>query len=112
MRAVFDFGLFDRTCAIYDLTIVIELTAISWLRLRLGRGDDRGIAEPEAAPASPAGYIAVRTLGRDERETLVRLLPFVHVESALSEIEYFVGAASDCGSAVLAWNDYLLGHAA
>ena len=110
VRTVFDFGLSDRTCAINDLAIAIERTAISWLRL--GRGDDRGIADPTAALALLAGYAAVRTLGRGEREMLVRLLPLVHVEFALSEIDYFVSAASDCGSAVLAWNDYLLGHVA
>ena len=109
VRTVFDFGLSDRTCAVHDLAIAIERTAVSWLRL--GRGDERGLADPDAALALLAGYAKIRPLGRDEVETLVQLLPLVHVEFALSEIEYFAGVVSDRGSAALAWNDYLIGHA-
>ena len=110
VRTVFDFGLSDRSCAIHDLAIAIERTAISWLCL--GRGDDGGLADPDTALALLAGYANIRPFGRDETETLVRLLPLVHVEFALSEVEYFAGVVSGHDSAVQAWNEYLLGHAA
>ena len=110
VRTVFDFGLSDRTCAIHDLAIAIERTAVSWLEL--GLRDDGGIGDPDAALALLAGYAKIRPLGRDDVETLIHLLPLVHVEFALSEVEYFAGVVFDRGSALLAWNDYLLGHAA
>ena len=110
VRTVFDFGLADRTCAIHDLAIAIERSAVAWLRLGQGRDDD--LADPAAALALLDGYETIRPLGDDARETLVRLLPLVHVEFALSEIDYFAGVASDPDSAARAWDDYLLGHAA
>ena len=110
VRTVFDFGLSDRTCAIHDVAIAIERTAVSWLRL--GQGDRQGIADPDAAMALLRGYAKICPLGREALETLVRLMPLVHVEFALSEIEYFAGVVSDRESAQLAWDDYLLGHAA
>lgn len=110
VRTVFDFGLADRTCAIHDLATAIERTAIAWLRL--GQGGDEDIADPGAALALLAGYMAILPLHRDDHDLLVNLLPLVHVEFALSEIEYFVGVAADPASAALAWDGYLLGHAA
>ena len=110
VETVFDFSLADRTCAIHDLAIAIERTAIAWLRL--GQGDDDDIADPGAALALLAGYATIVPLSRRERETLIGLLPLVHLEFALSEIDYFAGVASDGASAALAWDGYLLGHAA
>jgi Ser/Thr protein kinase RdoA (MazF antagonist) len=103
---VFDFGLADRTCAVHDLATAIERTAIAWLRL----GED-GIADAEAALALIAGYATVRPLGRAEIETVLRLLPLVHIEFALSEIAYFAGVLGDHGAAAVAWDEYLVGHA-
>jgi hypothetical protein len=40
------------------------------------------------------------------------LLPVVHVELALSEVEYYVGVRHDLASADLAYEGYLLGHLA
>lgn len=45
------------------------------------------------------------------RETVLRLLPLVHVRFALSEIDYFAGVVDDSDAALLAWEGYLLGHA-
>jgi Ser/Thr protein kinase RdoA (MazF antagonist) len=103
---VFDFGLADRTCAVHDLATAIERTAIAWLRL----GED-GIADAEAALALIAGYATVRPLGRAEIETVLRLLPLVHIEFALSEIAYFAGVLGDSRAAAVAWDEYLVGHA-
>ena len=109
VRTVFDFGLADRTCVAHDLATAIERTAIAWLRL--GHGDGDGIGDPEAALALLAGYAAVLPLDRAERETVVRLLPLVHLEFALSEVAYFAGVVGDAAQAGLAWDQYLVGHA-
>lgn len=104
-----DFGLADRTCALHDLATAIERTAIAWLDL--GQGRDADIASAEAACALLAGYATERALGAGAVETIVRLLPLVHLEFALSEIDYFAGVVGNPAHADLAWADYLLGHA-
>ncbi|WP_019515652.1 phosphotransferase enzyme family protein [Sphingomonas sp. Mn802worker] len=109
VETVFDFGLADRTCALHDLAIAIERTAFAWLEL--GQVGDDTIANPAAAFALLAGYEAIRPLNRDEIDLLTRLLPLVHVEFALSEIDYFAGIVGDPDAASLAWEGYLLGHA-
>lgn len=105
----FDFGLADRTCAAHDLAIAIERSAVRWL----GLGEDRNesIGDSGAALALLAGYASVRPLGLEEIATIIRLLPLVHVEFALSEIDYFAGVVAEPGNAALAWEDYLIGHA-
>ncbi|WP_404477846.1 phosphotransferase [Novosphingobium sp. BL-52-GroH] len=105
VRTVFDFGLATRTCALHDLATAIERTAIPWLELEDGRAD------AQAALALLAGYRTVLPLAGSEIETLVRLLPLVHVEFALSEVDYFAGILGDRDQAALAWDGYLLGHA-
>ena len=107
VRTMFDFGLADRTCALHDLATAIERSAVAWLAL--GQGED--IADPGAARALLAGYESVLPLTTTEIDTLVRLLPLVHIEFALSEIDYFAGVLADRESAALAWDDYLVGHA-
>jgi hypothetical protein len=47
-----------------------------------------------------------------ERAAVPMLLPVVHVELALSEVEYYVGVRNDLVSANLAYKGYLLGHLA
>ncbi len=109
VETVFDFGLADRTCAVHDLATAIERTAFAWLAL--GEGRDDGIADPGAALALIAGYQMVGPMDAAMMEAVVRLLPLVHIEFALSEIDYFAGIAGDPDAAQLAWEGYLLGHA-
>jgi Ser/Thr protein kinase RdoA (MazF antagonist) len=109
VETVFDFGLADRTFAAHDLAIAIERTAFAWLEL--GEGHDDAIADPAAALSLLAGYETIRPLSHDEVDTVIRLLPLVHVEFALSEVGYFSGIVGDPEAASLAWDGYLLGHA-
>jgi Ser/Thr protein kinase RdoA (MazF antagonist) len=109
VRSVFDFGLATRTCALHDLATAIERTAVEWLRL--GESPDDAIADADAARALLAGYASVSPLSRDDIETVVRLLPLVHVEFALSEVDYFAGILGDRDQAALAWDGYLVDHA-
>ena len=109
VETVFDFGLADRTCAVHDLATAIERTAIDWLEL--GQGRDATIGDPETAQALLAGYATVIPLDRGEVAALLRVLPLVHFEFALSEIDYFTGVVGDDEQASVAWDQYLLGHA-
>ena len=68
-------------------------------------------ADHAGALALLAGYRTVLPLSADDIATLIRLLPLVHVEFALSEIDYFAGNLADPASALLAWQDYCLDHA-
>lgn len=108
VRTAFDFGLADRTCAVHDIATAIERTAVRWLDLGQGTDD---IGDPEAALALLAGYATTAPLGRATIAAVVRLLPLVHLEFALSEIDYFTAVVEDPASAVLAWEGYLIGHA-
>ena len=109
VETVFDFGLADRTCAVHDIATAIERTAVRWLDLGPGTDD---IGDPEAALALLAGYATVAPLGRTDIAAVVRLLPLVHLEFALSEIDYFTAVVEDPASAALAWDGYVIGHAA
>ncbi len=108
VATVLDFGLADRTCALHDLATALERSAVRWLEL----GGDASIAEPEAAGALLAGYSAIRPLSAADRTLLARLLPLVHVEFAMSEADYFHGVLGRRADADLAWDGFLLGHAA
>ncbi|WP_159980619.1 MULTISPECIES: phosphotransferase enzyme family protein [unclassified Novosphingobium] len=101
----FDFGLAARTCALHDLATAIERTAIPWLE------PDHAPADAQAALALLAGYDTVLPLSRDDVETTIALLPLVHIEFALSEVDYFAGILADPEQAALAWKDYLIDHA-
>ena len=108
VRTAFDFGLADRTCAVHDIATAIERTAVRWLELGPGTDD---IGDPEAALALLAGYATVASLGRADIAAVVCLLPLVHLEFALSEIDYFIAVVEDPASAALAWDGYVIGHA-
>lgn len=114
VRTVFDFGLADRTCAVHDIATAIERSAVRWLELGQGQGQGQGtddIGDPGAALALLAGYATIVPLRRVDIATIVRLLPLVHLEFALSEVDYFIGVMADAVSAELTWDGYLVGHA-
>lgn len=108
VASVFDLGLANRTFAVHDLATAIERSAISWLDLA-----DSGQAKVDYAGLGALldGYESVRTLSPDEAAALVALLPVVHVEFALSELEYFDDVVHSAANASLAYDGYLLGHA-
>jgi Ser/Thr protein kinase RdoA (MazF antagonist) len=77
-----------------------------------GAGPGRAEADLDAIDAFLDGYESVRPLTPAEAAALPEVLPVVHVEYALSEIEYFAGVVSSPANADLAYDGYLLGHAA
>lgn len=109
VSTIFDFGLSTRTCALHDLAIAIERTAIRWLDMKQNPAE--GLGDANAALALLAGYRSKLPLTRDDIAVLMRLLPLVHVEFALSEIDYFAGVVRDTDQAAIAWQDYLIDHA-
>lgn len=108
VRTVIDFGLADRSCAVHDIATAIERSAIRWLDLP----QSEDIADPAAALALLAGYASVAPLAAADIAAIVRLLPLVHLEFALSEIDYFTAVVADPAAAALTWDGYAIGHAA
>jgi Ser/Thr protein kinase RdoA (MazF antagonist) len=109
VSAVLDFGLSNRASAVFDLATAIERNAIAWLALGQAEAD---IGRADLARALIGGYAAVADFGAAPRAALRRVLPVVHVEFALSELAYFHGVTGSAVNAGLAYDDFLLGHAA
>jgi Ser/Thr protein kinase RdoA (MazF antagonist) len=107
VAAVIDLGLANHTFAAHDLAVAIERSAVPWLDLA-----ENGCAHPDlpAVDALLDGYQAVRRLSRGELAALPRLLPVVHIEYALSEVEYFASVVRSPANADLAYHSYLIGH--
>lgn len=103
---VLDFGLAARTFALFDLATAIERNAIAWLE----GPDDR--ARPRIAQALIDGYRDVQPLDRDALAFVADLLPVVHLDFALSEVEYFSAITGSRAHADVAWDAFLRGHAA
>lgn len=108
VASVLDFGLSDRTCAVYDLALAIERNTIEWLRLQDG---DENVAHLDHVRALVAGYESVSPLTPAQGAALVALLPLAHIEFALSEADYFHGLLRSAENAHAAYETYLLGHA-
>lgn len=105
--SVLDFGLSDRTFALFDLATAIERNLVPWLELDQGR---LAVADLDALDALLQGYASVCPLSRDDLLALAALLPLVHADFALSEVIYFHGILNSAESASLAYDNYLLGH--
>jgi len=108
VTGIFDFGLANRTSAVHDLAIALERSVVSWFDLpRTGSAE----ADLAAASALLDGYQAVRPLSATEAVALIRILPVVHLEYALSQVEYLAGIRHSRAKADRAYDGYLLGHA-
>jgi Ser/Thr protein kinase RdoA (MazF antagonist) len=104
---VFDLGLANRTFAMHDLALAIERSTIDWLDL----ADHGRIGVDFAALDSLLdGYVEVTPLRAYEEQALIGLLPVVHIEYALSEVEYYSSVISNRESAELAYDGYFVGH--
>ncbi|MEE7560604.1 phosphotransferase, partial [Xanthomonas sp. Kuri4-2] len=106
--AVFDFGLADRTFALYDLATAIERNLVPWLDLDRGA---RAVAELDQMDALLYGYASELPLDAAQLRLLGALLPLVHADFALSEVDYFAGITGSPSNAAIAYERYLLGHA-
>ncbi|MFF2093106.1 phosphotransferase enzyme family protein [Paenibacillus sp. NPDC058174] len=109
VETILDFGLADRTNAVYDLATAIERNAIEWLALE--ESDCQNVVHYEQLEALLNGYETIRPLRSEEAAALVAMLPLVHAEFALSEIDYFTGIVGSVSNADIAYDTFLLGHA-
>ncbi len=109
ITSVFDFGLANRTAAVFDLAVAIERFAVDWIALR-----DSGSAQihAEQLAAFLRGYREVRPLTSRERVILPEIFPLAHVRYELSEIDYFLSVLpeSNRDNAEIAYRSYLMGH--
>jgi Ser/Thr protein kinase RdoA (MazF antagonist) len=107
VAGIVDFGLANRTYPVHDLALALERAVVSWLDL-----PETGTAAADLAAAAFLldGYRTVRPLTGAEAAALPLLLPIVHVEYALSEVDYFTSVAVSTANADLAY-EYLIGHA-
>ncbi|HEL3816117.1 TPA: phosphotransferase [Stenotrophomonas maltophilia] len=108
VSTVLDFGLASPTSALFDLATAIERNAVAWLQL------ERGIeaVRIDIALALLDGYRQVLPLSATRVHLLADLLPMVHFDFALSEVEYFEGVTSSTANADVAWQPFMLGHPA
>jgi Ser/Thr protein kinase RdoA (MazF antagonist) len=104
---VLDLGLSAATFALFDLATAIERNAIAWLDI--ARGD---IGRDDLALALIEGYHGVSPLTTGGLDLLADLLPIVHLDFALSEIEYFEGVTHRRDHADVAYQTFLRDHAA
>ncbi|MDE2406277.1 MAG: phosphotransferase [Xanthomonadaceae bacterium] len=105
--SILDFGLCAPTFALFDLATAIERNAILWLQ----PDPDSPSFLPDIARNLLAGYAELSPLLPAQRELLAALLPLVHLDFALSELQYFHAVTRKPDDARLAWEGYLLGHA-
>lgn len=108
ITAVLDFGLAASNFALFDLATAIERNAIAWLALETG---DAAV-HLDIARALVEGYRQQRPLDTAAIHLLADLLPLVHVDFALSEVEYFHSVTHSRANADVAYDTFLLGHAA
>ncbi|MQY19728.1 phosphotransferase enzyme family protein [Nocardia macrotermitis] len=109
ITAVLDFGLADRTTAVFDIATAIERFAIDWLAP--GRGEPVRVHTAQLA-AFLRAYREIRPLTARERAALPEILPLVHIHYELSEIDYFrsVLPRPNRENAEIAYRSYFLGH--
>ncbi|MFF4117333.1 phosphotransferase enzyme family protein [Streptomyces sp. NPDC001714] len=103
VATVLDFGMSDRTTAVHDLATALERNTVQWL------DPDRPVQEKHAIELLH-GYRSIRPLTTAESAALPALLPLVHAEFALSELDYFHGVTRSPANARLAY-EYYVGHA-
>lgn len=108
VNTVLDLGLAAANFALFDLATAIERNAIAWLQLDAG---DAAV-HADIALALIAGYRQVQPLDRSDVHLLANLLPVVHVDFALSEVEYFHAVIKNPHAADVAYHTFLRGHAA
>lgn len=107
VSSLIDFGLADRTFALYDLAVAIERNAFAWPSISAGVRD--AVSRPVAA-ALLEGYTSVRPLLPAERAALPSLLAVCQAEAALNWIEYFDDDGDGMAAADWSYDIFFLQH--
>lgn len=107
-----DFGLADRTFAVWDLAQAIERSLIDWLAIVAPDAPlSAASVQWDQLAALLAGYESVRPLSHAEAHALAPSVALCHYEFALTEADYFLGVVGSEAKAVYAYDSYLVGHA-
>lgn len=106
IAALFDFGLADYNSALYDFSTAIERNFIDWLQLSKTQAL---VIDYDGLTAFIQAYFSHQT-GLTDFSILPSLLQIVHIDFALSELEYFVGITGNSAHADAAYHDWLVGH--
>ena len=108
ITAVLDFGLANRTVAVFDIATAVERFALDWLA-PAGTGV---VVHTDQLSAFLRGYCAIRPLDARERDVLPELFPLVHIAYELSEIDYFltIPPSRRVRDARIAYRNYFLGR--
>ena len=110
--ATLDFGLADRTTAVFDLAQAIDRALVEWLAIVDLRAPlDRATIHFDQLDALLAGYESIRPLTPTETTALAPLTALCHFEFALTEADYFLGVVGSDEKAAYAYESYLVGHA-
>ncbi len=110
--AVLDFGLADRSFAVFDIAQAIERALVEWLAIvEPGSPPEAATIHFDQLDALLAGYEAVRPLTAAEAEALAPVTALCHFEFALTEADYLLGVIDSEEKAVYAYQSYLVGHA-
>jgi len=109
--AIIDFGLADRTNGVHDLAQAIERNIVDWLGLHPSSTPTNLHVDLPALHALLEGYESVRPLSDAEAAALAPMTALCHAEFALSEADYYLGVLHSEPKALVALNDYLIGHA-
>lgn len=110
--SIIDFGLADRTNAVYDIAQAIERNIVEWLELaREPNAGDRVAVHLDHLWALLDGYESTRPLSQTEAVALAPMVALGHAEFALTEADYFVGVLHSPEKVRIATHDYLVGHA-
>jgi Ser/Thr protein kinase RdoA (MazF antagonist) len=107
VATVLDFGLCNRTSALFDLATAIERNVIAWLDILNDKPD---MVRFDLLDSLLAGYTSVLPLTAQHYLALAALLPLVHTDFALSELDYFNGITRSTKNASLAYDGYFIAH--
>lgn len=110
--AAIDFGLADRTNAVYDIAQAIERNIVEWLPLMRDPDCGEDIAvHLDHLWAMLEGYERVRLLKTEEAAALAPMVALGHAEFAVTEAHYFLEVLRSAEKARIATRDYLVQHA-
>jgi Ser/Thr protein kinase RdoA (MazF antagonist) len=108
--AIIDFGLADRTNAVYDLAQAIERNIVEWLELTSSTQDEVPV-HIDHLHSLLDGYESARPLSKQEASALAPMTALCHAEFALTEADYFFGVLHSEKNLRVCADGYLVGHA-
>lgn len=107
VQIVFDFGLCDCICVLYDLVMVIECNIVEWLVILQWVVQ---LVYFDLLDVMFDGYVVMLFLMVCQMCVLVVLLLLVYVEFVLVELDYFYGVMQLLQNVLLVYDIYFFGY--